>query len=350
MNSSAEQTPTGKKPAETDNTSAPENQASEMTIVLQNVPDPEENRKKKQRDAKKKEQHGDDESKQKVVIDSESLISIVEDFRKKMDYIQQRLQGNYQTDPYGMDSELVEMARPLLLFMYKKWWRVKTNGIVHIPETGRALLVSNHSGVIPWDGAMIATAVHEEHPQARIVRNLFMHWFSTLPFVGSTLTRAGSIPGTPENALHLLQQDELVCTFPEGAKGVGKLFRDRYKLARFGRGGFIQVALRTASPIIPVAVVGAEEIYPMMANAKPIAQWLKVPYFPITPIFPFLGPLGTIPLPSRWSITFCPPIPTDGYKPDDADDPLVVFTLAEQVRTTIQQTLDAQVAQRGSLF
>jgi len=138
----------------------------------------------------------------------------------------------------------------------------------------------------------------------------------------------------------LLEEDQLVCSFPEGVKGVGKLYKDRYQLARFGRGGFVQVALKTGAPLIPVAVVGAEETYPMLANAKPLARLLKLPYFPITPFFPLLGPLGTIPVPSRWKITFCPPIPTATYGPAAADDPLIVFELAEKVRSTIQATLN----------
>jgi 1-acyl-sn-glycerol-3-phosphate acyltransferase len=264
------------------------------------------------------------------------------------DFIQHRLQGDYQTDIYGMDAELIERVRPFLRFMYHSWWRISAEGVEHIPASGRGLLVSNHSGVIPWDGAMIATAVYENHPQSRIVRNLFMHWFSTLPFVGSTLSSLGSVPGLPENAEQLLHADELVCTFPEGVKGVGKLFRDRYKLARFGRGGFVQTALRTGSPIIPVAVVGAEEIYPMLVNVKPVARLLGTPYFPLTPTFPWLGPVGTVPLPVRWHITFCPPVELDGYTPPDADDPLVVFELTERVRHTIQTTLNENVAARSS--
>lgn len=197
---------------------------------------------------------------------------------------------------------------------------------------------------------MIATAVHEETPSSRVVRNLYLHWFSTLPFVGSALTSLGSVPGIPENATRLLEEDELVCTFPEGVKGVGKLYKHRYHLSRFGRGGFVQIALRTGSPLVPVAVIGAEETYPMLANVEPIARLFGLPYFPITPIFPLLGPFGAIPLPSRWHIVFCPPIPTNVYGPASANDPLVVFRLAEQVRTTIQETLDAKLTGRTSAF
>lgn len=270
--------------------------------------------------------------------------------KEQADFVQRRLRGDYQTDPYGLDYELIEVVRPFLVFMYRTWWRVTAEGLDHVPGAGRAVLVANHSGVLPWDGAMIATAVHEEHPSARIVRNLFLHWFSTLPLIAPALSSMGQVPGIPENAVRLLEEDELICVFPEGIKGVGKLFKDRYRLARFGRGGFVQTALRTSAPLIPVAVVGAEEIYPMIGNATAIARLFGLPYFPITPFFPWLGLLGTIPLPTRWSITFCPPISTAEYGPAAADDPLTVFMLTELVRSTIQETLDAKLKERTSIF
>jgi 1-acyl-sn-glycerol-3-phosphate acyltransferase len=267
-------------------------------------------------------------------------------------FIRRRMSGEYTTDPYGMDREAIEIVRPLLRFMYRTWWRVSAEGLEHVPAEGRALLVSNHSGVLPWDGAMIATAVAEDHPaQAdRIVRSLHLHWFSTLPVVAPALAAMGQVPGLPENAVRLLESDELVCVFPEGLKGVGKLYKDRYKLARFGRGGFVQAALRARAPLIPVAVVGAEEIYPMFANVEPVAKLLGFPYFPLTPFFPWFGLLGVIPLPTHWSITFCEPIATEQYGPEAADDPLTVLALSEQVRSTIQATLDRKLAARKSVF
>jgi 1-acyl-sn-glycerol-3-phosphate acyltransferase len=267
-------------------------------------------------------------------------------------FFQRRLSGEYTTDAYGMDREAIEIVRPFLRFMYRTWWRVSAEGLEHVPAEGRALLVSNHSGVLPWDGAMIAMAVAEDHPaqNERIIRSLHLHWFSTLPFVAPALAAMGQVPGLPENAVRLLESDELVCVFPEGLKGVGKLYKDRYRLARFGRGGFVQAALRARAPIVPVAVVGAEEIYPMLADAAPIARLIGFPYFPLTPFFPWLGPLGVIPLPTRWSITFCEPIATDMYGPEAADDPLTVLGLTEMVRERIQATLDTKLAERTSLF
>lgn len=272
--------------------------------------------------------------------------------KEQVEFVQRRLRGEYETDPYGMDREVIGIVRPFLTFMYRSWWRISSTGLENVPADGRTLLVSNHSGVLPWDGAMIATAVAEDHPahSERIVRGLHLHWFSTLPFVAPALAAIGQVPGLPENAVRLLDNDELVAVFPEGLKGVGKLFKDRYKLARFGRGGFVQAALRTGAPIVPVAVVGAEEIYPMLGNSEPLAKILGFPYFPLTPFFPWLGVLGIIPLPTRWRITFCPPIPTAQYGPDSAADPLTVLALAEQVRDTIQETIDTRLAERKSVF
>ncbi|WP_129626861.1 lysophospholipid acyltransferase family protein [Candidatus Oscillochloris fontis] len=272
--------------------------------------------------------------------------------QEQVEFIKRRARGEYTIDPYGLDPDIIEIVRPFVSFMYHTWWRVQAQGLEHVPAEGRALLVANHSGVLPWDGAMIASAVASEHPErvGRVVRSLHLHWFTTLPFIAPALAATGQVPGLPENAVRLLENDELVCVFPEGIKGVGKLYKDRYKLARFGRGGFIQVALRTGAPIVPVAVVGAEEIYPMLHNAESIAKMLGFPYFPITPFFPWLGLLGTIPLPTRWNITFCPPISTEEYGPRGADDPLTVLSLAERVRDTIQETINTRLAERTSIF
>jgi 1-acyl-sn-glycerol-3-phosphate acyltransferase len=267
-----------------------------------------------------------------------------------VEMLQRRLRGGYATDIYGMDMELIEVVRPFLAFMYRQWWRVSAEGIEHVPGNGRALLVSNHSGVLPWDGAMISTAIFEEHASPRVLRCLHLSWFSTLPVVAPALAAFGQVQALPENAIRLLEDDELVCVFPEGLKGVGKLFKDRYKLARFGRGGFVQMALRTGAPLIPVAVIGAEETYPMLANAKPIARLLGFPYFPLTPLFPWFGLLGIVPLPSKWTIVFHAPIPTAEFGPQSADDPLLVSELSEQVRSRIQATIDEKVAGRRSVF
>ncbi|NJL35189.1 MAG: acyltransferase family protein, partial [Chloroflexaceae bacterium] len=202
--------------------------------------------------------------------------------RGPLDFLLRRLEGNYITDAYGTDPEIIELFRPLLEFMYYRWWRVTTEGLDYVPAQGRALLVSNHSGVLPWDGAMIAASLYLHH-SPRLVRNLFLDWFSKIPVLAPGFTALGQLSGLHRNATHLLEAEELLCTFPEGVKGIGKPFKDRYRLARFGRGGYVQIALRTGTPIIPVAVFGAEEIYPLMGSIDPLARLLGMPYFPVTP-------------------------------------------------------------------
>jgi 1-acyl-sn-glycerol-3-phosphate acyltransferase len=264
--------------------------------------------------------------------------------------IRRRQRGEYTVDKFGMDAELVELVRPFSGFMYRSYFRVSSEGIDHVPSAGRALLASNHSGVLPWDGMMIASAVLEEHAEPRLVRVLYAPSALALPGLPRALENFGQVCDTSANVLRLLEDDQLACVFPEGASGLGKLFKSRYKLARFRRSGSVALALQAGAPIVPVAVVGAEETYPMLADAQPLAQMLRLPFFPITPLFPWLGPLGLIPLPVKWSITFGAPIPTAEYGPDAASDPLAVSRLCEQLRERIQSMLDQQLAARASVF
>ena len=179
---------------------------------------------------------------------------------------------------------------------------------------------------------------------------LMLDMFALLPVLAPALTKHGEIRANADNAERVLGNGELVGVFPEGVKGVGKYFRDRYQLARFGRGGFIRIALRTGAPIIPCAVVGAEEIHPVVARADWIGRPLGLPYFPITPTFPWLGALGLIPLPSRWSIDFGEPLATAHFGPEAAEDPILVNQLSEQVRATIQRMIDGRLARRRSVW
>ena len=264
--------------------------------------------------------------------------------------IQRRLRGEYTTDAYGMDEELIEIVRPFFAFLYRTWWRVSVEGLEHVPGEGRALLIANHSGVLPWDGAMIATAVLEEHSQPRVVRTLYPSIATNLPGLAPALKAFGQVQESTENAARLLEDDQLVCVFPEGLKGLGKLFKERYKLQRFRRGASVGPALSTGAPIIPVAVVGAEEAYPMLADASPLAHLFRLPYFPLTPLFPWLGIVGLIPLPSKWAISFGEPIPTAEYGPGAADDPLLISRLNDQVREQIQMAIDGLRTARKSAF
>ena len=227
---------------------------------------------------------------------------------------------------------------------------VEATGIENVPRTGPALLVANHSGVLPWDGVMINLAVRHEHPGHRACRMLALDMFALLPFLAPLLAQSGAVRANPENAERLLRNGELVGVFPEGVKGVGKRFKDRYKLARFGRGGFVRIALRTGAPIIPCAVVGAEEIHPALARMDWIGRPLGLPYVPITPTFPALGPLGFVPLPSKWSIDMGEPIRMDAYGKGADEDPMLVNRLSEEVRATIQAMIDDRLAQRSSVW
>ncbi len=267
------------------------------------------------------------------------------------EFLTRRLTGRYEVDDFGYDPELVDhVLAPLLRPLYQRWWRVQTRGLEHVPENGAALVVGNHAGTLPFDAMMVALALHDEHPAHRTLRMLAADLAFTLPVVAPLARKSGNTLACEEDARRLLGAGELVGVWPEGYKGLGKPFSERYRLRRFGRGGFVELALRTGAPIVPVAVVGSEEIYPMIGNLRRLARVLGLPYLPVTPTFPLLGPLGAVPLPSKWLIEFCPPIETAGYGPDAVLDPMVVFDLTDQVRDTIQRTLDKNLAARGGVF
>jgi 1-acyl-sn-glycerol-3-phosphate acyltransferase len=266
------------------------------------------------------------------------------------DLLKRRWLGEYEIDPWGLDWEILEAVRPFFEFLYRRYWRVKSRGIDNVPRDGAALLVSNHSGQLPWDSAMVATALLLDHPSQRLVRSLYGTWFSTLPFVSILLVKLGQVLATEDNGLRLLEQGELVAVYPEGYKGVGKLFKERYRLARFGRGGFVKLALRSRAPIIPVAVLGAEESYISLAKSPLLARLCGLPYFPITPTFPWLGPLGLIPLPCKWMIDFGQAISMDAHEPVQADNPVLVAQLADQVRDVVQAMVHERLAERRSVF
>jgi 1-acyl-sn-glycerol-3-phosphate acyltransferase len=255
-----------------------------------------------------------------------------------------------QPDDFGYDPRFARTLQPFLEFLYRVWWRVEATGVEHVPDLGPGLIVANHSGVLPYDGAMVKLAIRREHPAARECRMLMLDMFALLPVLAPALTKHGEVRANADNAERLLRQGALVGVFPEGVKGVGKYFRDRYRLARFGRGGFVRVALRAGAPIVPCAVVGAEEIHPVLARADWVGRPLGFPYFPLTPTFPWLGLLGFVPLPTRWSIDFGPPIATEGYGPESANDPILVNRLSEEVRAAVQAMIDGRLARRRSVW
>jgi len=261
-----------------------------------------------------------------------------------------RLRGEYAQDEWGYDEEFVEIVYPLLEFMYENWWRVKATGLNNVPGHDRAMLVANHAGVVPWDATMMAVAIQKLHPLPRQPRFMVLDWAFRLPWVSGFMRRVGGVVASPYNAMRLLHQGHLVMVFPEGAKGAGKPFAERYRLQRFGRGGFVEIALRTGAPIVPVAVVGSEEIYPKLGESRLLARLTGAPYVPLTPTFPWLGVAGAVPLPSKWRIEFCEPLDLSGYGPEAADDRTVVFELSERVRETIQAAVYDNLLARGSAF
>ncbi|GAA4813692.1 lysophospholipid acyltransferase family protein [Actinomycetospora chlora] len=267
------------------------------------------------------------------------------------EFLQRRLTGRYAVDDFGFDRDLTEhVVMPLLRPLYEKWFRVETIGTENVPLSGGALLVANHSGTLPLDALMTTVAVHDDLPVPRYLRMLAADLVFGLPGVGAAARKAGHTLACNADAEALLGAGELVGVWPEGFKGIGKDFADRYKLQRFGRGGFVSAALRSRVPIIPCSIVGAEETYPKIADIGPLARLLGVPYFPVTPTWPLLGPLGLVPLPSKWYIEFGEPIPTDTYEAGAADDPMLVFNLTDQVRENIQQTLYRLLAGRRNAF
>ena len=267
------------------------------------------------------------------------------------EFVQRRRSGDYEVDEFGFDPDLTEnvlmaLVRPL----YRSWFRVEASGLENIPDDSGALVVANHSGTVAFDSVMTQVALLDDHPAHRHLRMLGANLVFQTPFLGEIARKAGHTLACTPDAERLLERGEIVGVWPEGFKGIGKPFSERYKLQRFGRGGFVAAALRTKTPIVPTAIVGAEEIYPMISNAKTLARLLGLPYFPITPTFPLLGPLGLVPLPSKWFIEFGEPILTDGYPDGAADDPMLVFNLTDQVREQIQQALYRLLMRRPSVF
>ncbi|MEU8266522.1 lysophospholipid acyltransferase family protein [Sphaerisporangium sp. NPDC049002] len=266
-------------------------------------------------------------------------------------FLRRRFAGEYEVDEFGFDPELndkvlLELIRPL----YRHWFRVQAIGLENVPQETGALVVANHSGTVPVDALMLQVALHDEHPARRPLRLLGADLVYQLPILGHLSRKSGHTLACPEDADRLMRKGELVGVFPEGFKGVGKPFSERYKLQRFGRGGFVASAIRAQVPIIPCSIVGAEEIYPKIGDLRSLARLLGLPYIPITPLFPWLGPLGLLPLPSKWMIQFGEPVRTDEYDPEEADDPMLVFNLTDQVRELVQQQLNRLRLQRGHAF
>jgi 1-acyl-sn-glycerol-3-phosphate acyltransferase len=266
-------------------------------------------------------------------------------------FLRRRLTGDFEVDDFGFDEDFtVNAYLPLLRPLYKTWFRVEVRGIENIPAVGGGLVVSNHSGTLAMDSLMTQVAVYDETPTHRHLRMLGADFVFQTPVVSQIARKSGSTLAANSDAERLLSGGDLVGVWPEGFKGIGKPFSERYKLQRFGRGGFVASAIRARVPIIPCSIVGAEEIYPMIGNMKTLARLVGAPYAPVTPTWPLLGPLGLVPLPSKWLIEFGVPVQTSDLGPGAADDPMLIFDLTDRTRETIQQTLYSLLMQRRSVF
>ena len=245
----------------------------------------------------------------------------------------------------GYDLAFVERTAPLLEFLWSRYFRVRLLGIENVPNEGAALLVGNHSGGIPYDGAMLLHGIRRDHPRHRHVRPLIANFAFRSGWMANVVARVGCVRASMETALPMLARGELVAVFPEGLKGVGKLYRERYRLARFGRGGFVRLAREAQVPLLPVAVVGAEEIHPVIGKITRFAEPLGIPYIPITPTFPWLGPLGLLPVPTKWTIQIGAPI-----APPAPGDEAGTSRVAESVRVAIDGMISDLLAQRRSIL
>jgi len=261
-----------------------------------------------------------------------------------------RRRGEAGVDDFGFDREWTETLLPLSAWVYRNWWRVHAIGVDNVPPQGRALLVANHAGVIPYDGAMVRTPLLLEHAQPRHARALVLTGLFSMPGTSWLMRRTGNTLAHSSDAERLLERDELVLVFPEGTKGTGKRWSDRYRLRRFGRGGFVEVALRTGSPIVPVSIVGSEEIHPNLGEIPAVAGLLGLPYMPVTPTFPWLGPAGLIPLPSSWIIEFHPPVQLSAAERESAGNPGRALAISDRVRDVIQAGVYRNLERRRAVF
>lgn len=259
------------------------------------------------------------------------------------------LAGRHPLDAFGMDRELFQRAMPLLEFLYASWWRVEPRRIENVPAEGPVMIVANHGGALPWDALVLRLALLRDHPARRDLRPLLDDHALRLPLAGTAASRLGAVPATPENALRLLEAGGATAVFPEGSRAGRRPWPQRYRIERFGRGGFAKLAFRTAATVVPCAIVGSEETSAPFARAGWLADALGMPFLTGAPALP-LAPLGLLPLPSRWSLRFGAPIETRAVDPGAADDPPRVLELTERARASLQQMLDEDVASRRSVY
>ena len=275
--------------------------------------------------------------------------SLFEDLRRRIGKLGMRERSG-EVDDFGLDPETIRSARPLLRLLRQRWWRIEVVGLEQVPKDRPVLFVANHSGLLPWDGLVLAETLEEAHGAERRPRFLIADWLITLPFVQPALARLGGVRACRENAERLLETGRSVIAFPEGVKGAAKTFRDRYRLQRFGRGGAVRLALAAGVPIVPVAIVGAEETHPILFKLETPARIFGLPFLPVTPTFPWLGPLGALPLPSKWAISFGEPLATPDADSAHAGDDLLVARLTEELRSEIQRQVKLALGIRQGVF
>jgi 1-acyl-sn-glycerol-3-phosphate acyltransferase len=253
-------------------------------------------------------------------------------------------------DDFGLDPAFETRVSKGLEFLFKYYFRAEVSGIEHVPLEGRALIVANHSGALPFDGLMLRQAIRFKHPKKRELRWLSEDYTFYLPFIGVGMNRLGAVRACQENAQRLLSHDHLVAAFPEGTEGIKKLYSERYRLQRFGRGGFVRLSILTGSPMIPCAIIGGEETNPILHRFDNLSKMVGLEYLPITPTFPLLGPLGLVPAPTKWRIHFGEPISVAEYGPESAADHVLVAELSEKVQRSIQRLIDDGLATRRGVF
>jgi 1-acyl-sn-glycerol-3-phosphate acyltransferase len=251
-----------------------------------------------------------------------------------------------ESTPDAFDPAFVEQTAPLLEFLWSKYFRVRLLGVENIPASGPAVVAANHSGGVPYDGALLIHGVRRDHAQHRMMRPLVANFVFRSSWMSGVISRFGGVRASMENGVRLIERGELVAVFPEGLRGVGKLYRERYRLTHFGRGGFVRLARQTGAPIVPVAIVGAEEIHPVVGKLTRFAQPLGLPYIPITPTFPWLGPFGLLPVPTKWTIQIGEPL----YPPSARGGDEEVLELAEAVRRRVDRMIADLLVQRRSII
>jgi 1-acyl-sn-glycerol-3-phosphate acyltransferase len=273
---------------------------------------------------------------------------VVRDLQDRIDERLERIPNRlnaYGFDPYGLSPDVVRWTALTTALLYRYYFRVRTSGIEGVPAGG-VLVIANHAGQLPFDGAMLSTALLLEAEPPRIARGMGEYWIPQLPWVSVLAARTGAVVGTPRNCVHMLEAGECVLAFPEGVRGMNKLFRERYELQRFGL-GFMRLALETRAPIVPVGIVGSEEQQPAFANLKGLARLLGMPAFPLTLGFPWLGPLGLLPLPVRYHIHFGEPLVFEG---DPHEEDAVVERKVERVKEAIAGLLERGLRERRGIF